>query len=116
VNDTSTSDERPEAEAPPAPAAEPARSFLPSSAAGRTRLAAAGIAGVFFLTGGIGGYAIGQANDSPDEVRIRPADFDGGRGGPGGGPGQMPGGPGSQQRPTAPDGGSTDGSADSSST
>jgi len=61
-----------------------ARRFLPSTDAGRTRLAAAGIAAAFLLAGGLGGYAIGQSNDGPDHPEMsRHGGFDGR--GPGGG-------------------------------
>jgi len=69
------------------------RRFLPSTDAGRTRLAAAGIAAAFLLAGGLGGYAIGQANDGPDHPEMsRDGGFDGrGPGGAGRGPASLPG-------------------------
>lgn len=89
MNDQSTSNEKQgiEAEAPQPtePAEQPsARRLLPATAAGRTRLAAAGIATAFLLGGGLAGFAIGQANDGPDRPDMSWHDGFVGRG-PGGG-------------------------------
>jgi len=123
VNDQTKSDDQPEPEtevseepaadtAPPAQeyaqpsaaAEEPRtpRRWVPSTPAGKSRLVAAGVAGAFFVGGGLGGYAIGQANDGPDRPGFSRPDFDGqqrGPGGPGGGPGQQQSQPDQQQAP-----------------